>query len=618
MKFIGFDIETAGNGDAYGLQPYRVRQGTARITSFAFVTEEGDVLFSGLNPEVYDIRQAILWILHQYPEAVLIGWNTQFDVSWLIANGLETEVRACQWLDGQVLRRILENDTDQNKRYGLKPTVAKYLPEYEGYGDAFGANFNTVFTEPAIDQTLLDYNILDAGLTAKLGRIFIDLLDDRSLTLATIICQAIVPVAGAWNHGINIGIDALNKWESDIDADMVEHFANVMTLGGIKPDEFDEARKMLTSPVKLKRYLTIKGFPVKKTDRAELSLFAHIPLVKAISDYKKASTSKTKFIGGIRKALVYNAPGVNSGWDTVHPSCRLFNTYTGRLGYTSTTTKKKLQTGIAIHQFPRGAAARNCIVAPDGYLLGEIDFATQESRLMCDWSNDPVLFDIFTTGKDIHSFMASIIENVEYEAMLDRLDQKDARAKEMRYLAKVVNLSCQYRTGWKKLIEVGRVQYDVIFDERTAQQLHRMYRDVYKNVPIYWDSAIRQAKADGYALTRGGRRVYITDWSRANSWSSESTAINFPIQGTGADMKFLAISQIDKPLYEGAGQYLLDMHDAAFILVPDTSKGYDLAVECQRIMSNLPYEDYYNWSPKVALPVDLKIGKAWGSLTEVK
>lgn len=608
MKFIGFDIETAGDGEAFGLQPYRVRQGTAHITSAAFVDEDGDVLYAALNPEMDDVAGAFHHISALYPDAVFIGWNTQFDVAWLIACGLEEDVRAVQWLDGEVLRRILENDLDPSKRYGLKPTVAKYLPDYAGYEQELSGTWEA----QAVDESLLKYNILDSGLTAKLGRIFIDLLPEKQLILATIICQAILPVAGAWNLGITIGIDALNKWEADIDAEMIEHLASVMRLGNIRPDEEADAKKMITSPVKLKTYLQAKGCPVRKTDRAELSLYAQVPLVKAISDYKKASTAKTKFIGGIRKSLAYN------GETTVHPSCRLFNTYTGRLGYTSTTTKKKFQTGIAIHQFPRGQAARDCIAAPPGYLLAELDFATQESRLICDFSNDPVMFDIFTTGKDIHSYMASIIENVSYEDMLDRIDQKDERAKEIRYLAKVVNFSCQYRTSWKKLIEVGRVQYDVIFDERRAQQLHRMYRDVYKNVPIYWDSAIRQAKADGFALTRGGRKVYIEDWTRGNTWASESTAINFPIQGTGADMKFLAISQIDQPLWEGGGKYLLDMHDAAFALLPDTSAGYDLALEIKRIMSSLPYEAYFKWSPKVALPVDLKIGKAWGSLTEVK
>jgi DNA polymerase-1 len=605
MKLIGFDIETSGAGEAYGLQPYRVKQGTARITSAALVTEDGEVLFAKLEPRMRELRDVFYSIKEEFPDAVFIGWSTQFDVAWLIAEGMEEVVNDMQWLDGEVLRRAIENDTS-DMRYGLKPTVTKYLPNYTGYEEEVGGNFDV------IDQKLLDYNILDSGLTAKLGRIFIDMVDDRSLVLSTIICQAIVPVAGAWVDGIEIDVEALNKWEHDIDQELVVHLAEVMRLGNIRADESVECKKMLTSPVKLKAYLTAKGYQVLKTDQTELSKYVHVPLIKAISDYKKASTAKTKFIGGIRKSLEYN------GGTTTHPSCRLWNTYTGRFGYTSTTTKKKLQTGIAIHQFPRKPAARSCIVAPKGFLLAEMDFATQESRLLCDFSRDPVLLDIFTSGKDIHSSMAAVIAEWDYEKMIAEIANGNPEAKNFRQLAKVVNLSCAYRTGWKKLIDVGRTQYDVIFDEATAQRLHRTFRDVYKNVPIYWDSAIRSAKGEGYAITRGGRKVIIEDWSRGNSWASESTAINFPIQGTGADMKFLAIAKIKDPLRAGGGKYLLDMHDAAFSLIPDTSAGYDLALAVQKIMSNLPYEQYYKWAPIVKLPVDLKIGKSWGTLKEIK
>ena len=75
---------------------------------------------------------------------------------------------------------------------------------------------------------------------------------------------------------------------------------------------------------------------------------------------------------------------------------------------------------------------------------------------------------------------------------------------------------------------------------------------------------------------------------------------------------------IDDTLWQNGGKYLLDLHDALFCLVPDTSKGFDVASEIKNTLSNLPYKEIYNWDPRVSLPVDLKIGKAWGSLEEVK
>jgi DNA polymerase I-like protein with 3'-5' exonuclease and polymerase domains len=604
MNLIGFDIETAGSGDGYGLQPYRVLQGEARITSFAFVTEAGNTLKAGLNPSIEDIREMLAWIAKTTPTAYLIGWNVVFDCAWLIACGLEKEVRACRWLDGEVLRRAIENDTT-DKRYGLKPTVTKYLPSYAGYEQEVGGDFNE------INDALLQYNILDAGLTAKLGRLFIDeLAGTRRLTLSALISKSIVPVAKAWVEGIHVDLEAVDVWEKRALADRDKAFAEVMRLSGLPDWDAEAAKKMLASHVQLKKFLHAKGYEVAKTDKVELSKLYHVPLIKAIADWKKENKSITTYIKAVRASLAY------TGTDRTHPSCRLWNTYTGRFGYTSKTLKK-FQTGIAIHQFPRLKEARNCIVAPKGMKLVELDFATQESRLICDWSGDPVMTDIFEKKLDFHTYMAAIIANIEYDNMVDRVASGDAQAKEDRYLAKVVNLSCQYRTGWKKLIDVGRSQYDVIFDEITARYLHGLYRDTYKGIPKYWDDAILLAKQYGFAETRGGRRVMIEDWSRSNTWASESTAINFPIQGTAADMKFLAIAMIDDPLREVGGRYILDLHDAMFSLVPDTSKGWDCALRMREICSTLPYEAVFGWTPRVALPVDLKYGDAWGSLKEI-
>jgi DNA polymerase I-like protein with 3'-5' exonuclease and polymerase domains len=600
MKLIGFDIETTGEGEAFGLQPYRVLQGRARITSAAFVTEEGETLWASLNPSVDDLRVMLRKISIQCSDSVLIGWNTLFDVAWLIAVGLEKEVRSCRWLDGEVLRRALENDTT-DKSYGLKPTVAKYLPEFAGYEGKVGGNFDE------INEELLKYNIMDSGLTAKLGRIFIDQLDQRRAALAGVISQCIVPVAASWVEGLCVDPTALDVWEEDCEKKAEEALEKIHSMLDV---DYEIDDSFLNSPIRLKKILNTLGHQVSATDQAELSRFKGVPLIKAISEYKKANTSRTKFIAGIRKSLQYNES------DRTHPSCRLWNTYTGRFGYSSKTLKK-FQTGIAIHQFSREKVARSCIVAPKGYVLAEYDFATQEPRLICDYSGDETLLQIFTDGLDFHTYMAANVVQKDYDDLLARFKDGDPQAIQDRYLGKVANLSCQYRIGWKTLILRARVQYDVELSESMSKALISTYKRTYNKVPIYWDTAIESAKSQGYAETRGGRRVILDDWSRQNSWSAESTALNFPIQGTGADMKVLGIAMIDDMLYEAGGKYLLDLHDALFCLLPDTSVGYDVASKIKEVLSNLPYRQIYNWSPRVSLPVDLKIGPSWGTLKDV-
>ncbi len=605
MKFIGFDIETAGEGEAFGLQPYRARQGRAGITSYAMVDEAGKTITARLNPEVIDICNALNWAALE-KDVTLIGWNTQFDVSWLIAIGLEKEVRACRWADGEVMRRATENDTTKEP-YGLKPTVAKYLPEFAGYEKTIGGNFDVVNDE------LLKYNTLDSKLTAKLGRIFWDMLDARRQRLCQVIFQSIIPVAKAWVEGIAIDKWAVEDWDFECSKTEGETFWNIASQVGIgvhDPLQHD-LRTALSSPVKLKKIIHALGHNVECTDRSELSKYRYIPLIKAISDYKKANTSLTKFIAGIRASVEYNDTG------RTYPNCRLWNTYTGRFGYSSKTLKK-FQTGIPIHQFPRKTEARKCIVAPEGFLLVECDFATQESRLICDYSGDETLYNIFKNKLDFHSFTGSQIVNWEYQKFLDEFNNGNPDVKQYRYMGKVANLSCQYRTGWKTLQDVARRDYELDLSDAESQNLVNTYRRTYKGVQNYWASAIRTAKEQGYAETRGGRRVYINDWSRGNEWSAESTAINFPIQGTGADMKVLAIAMVDPLLYRNGGYFMLDMHDALFAVIPDTSRGYDTASEMKETLSDLPYKAIYDWTPSVSLPVDMKVGKSWGTLEEIK
>src|SRR5690349_20595079 len=113
LHFYGFDIETRGEKIDYALQPYRLPKGQCSITSFACVDERGLEVASGLWPSVNQLR-TLLEKLAAEPGAIVVGWNTVFDVAWLIAAGLEDVVRRIHWCDGQILRRGLENTTDSS------------------------------------------------------------------------------------------------------------------------------------------------------------------------------------------------------------------------------------------------------------------------------------------------------------------------------------------------------------------------------------------------------------------------------------------------------------------------------------------------------------------------
>jgi DNA polymerase I-like protein with 3'-5' exonuclease and polymerase domains len=604
--FIGLDIETVGTQDhpEYALQPWRVKSGEARITAISVVTEHDQTLLSKLWPDYGDLV-AILHRLSNFRDAVIVGWNTIFDAAFIIACGLEREVRLLKWADGLTYRKVLENHPDKVEKgyWGLKQSVRNYLPEL--------ADYETEIKErddwSVVDDTLLKYNHTDAYATARIARRVFDSLNDGERVLAAVVNSGIIPCAQAWLNGLEINVPALDTWSMSINERRMEALKRLSVDHGL------ETEKVLSSPAQLLTWLHQKGFPVECTDKNELTKFVGNPLMDAVLAYKKARTAETKYINGTRVSLNYN------GGTTTHPQPRIFNTYTGRDGYSSKLLKK-FPVGVAIHQWPKrgGKAPRMVLQAPQGFLLCECDFATNESRLLADWSDDPVLLDIFNQNLDFHSYMAAVIEGCSYENFLSAYTAGDKAAKELRQCAKVVNLSLTYRASWKRLIDMARTDYELHFTETQAQEYHALYRSTYREVPEYWQRSINIAQMVGYAETRGSRKVLIKDWSRAKSWASESTALNFPIQGTGADMKSLGRGIIDPILYKNGGRYLLDLHDANFFLVPDNTEGVALAMKCRDVLSNLPYEKVFGWRPKVPMPVDLKIGKVWANLEEVK
>lgn len=608
MHFIGLDIETAGTQDhpEYALQPWRVKTGEGRITAISVVDQQDITIASMLEPSreaLSELLQALAWAQQG---ATFVGWNTMFDVSWLMAYGLEDLIRKLRWADGQIMRRTSENHPNPTPAgyWGLKETVRKYLPEYADYE----AEIKERNDWSKVDETLLAYNRTDSFVAARSARIIYDSLDDRERTLVNVVNSGIVPCASAWLHGIEINRENLDAWAAKVAAERSRQLDVLTRSHGLSD------AKVLTSHAKLKTYLHLQGFPVECTNRKELTKYMGHPLMDAVLGHKKAVSAETKFITPTRKSLEYN------GGTTVHPQGRIFNTYTGRDGYTASQQNRKFQVGIPIHQWPKrgGNDPRMVIQAPKGYLLVEYDFKAQESRLLADHSDDPVLLDIFRRDLDFHSYMAAVINQTSYDNFISAYAAGDKEAKELRQCAKVVNLSLTYRASWGTLIDMARKDYDTIFTESQAREYHALYRATYREVPEYWSSAIRMAQIAGYAETRGSRKVKLEDWSRSKSWATESTAINFPIQGSGADMKCLARGVIDPIFHQSGGRYMLDLHDALFMLVPDNDDGVKLALHGQEVLNNLPYERVFGWKPKVPMPVDLKLGHVWGKLEDVK
>src|ERR1700746_3834433 len=90
MKICAFDVETSGSLHEHALQPWRVRQGRAWLTSLAWVWRNENMTQHAGSVTLCDtcrrrvIYDMLTWVQDNQID-YLVGWNVVFDIGWLYA-----------------------------------------------------------------------------------------------------------------------------------------------------------------------------------------------------------------------------------------------------------------------------------------------------------------------------------------------------------------------------------------------------------------------------------------------------------------------------------------------------------------------------------------------------
>lgn len=453
-KYIAFDFETSGELPEYALQPWRVKQGNAWVTSLATVRKaptslviEGGLTGGSIDRVRRDTSKFLTYAIEH--NLTVVGWNVAFDISWLLAYGFEREVNQLKFLDGMLLWKHLvvepEYDIDRHKKrsYSLKAAVAEILPQFAGYES--DVDFHA--TDPVSLAKLQKYNEQDTMFTLRLTRHFYNELakEPQRLKAALIEADCLPLVAKANLEGMLVDVpttETLGNKLVQVAEDMLTRLA---------PHGVNE--KVVRSPKQLSKLMFEDwGLPVLKqnvsartgnvTDSTDKEVLHELsftdPRAAEIRLYREALGNKTKFVDAPLKSVDYNADG------RTHPLAMVFGTYTSRMTYASKQGRNKdeRQIGFALHQMKRGKDFRSIVVAPPGYTLMEFDASGQEVRWMAIASGDENMLQMCMPGEDSHTFMGAAIGHVPYPELRTSLSAGDAGAKSLRQLGKVANLSC--------------------------------------------------------------------------------------------------------------------------------------------------------------------------------
>lgn len=638
--YMAFDFETSATQPEFRLQPWRVAQKKAWVTSLATVRRQSDhtLIGGGLNP-TRDMMAAMLEEAIR-EERRLVGWFVVFDIMWLLAYDLRELVFKTKFLDGRLLWRhaVVEPEYElgapKKRPYGLKDCVADLWPEHAGYQEDI--DFDD--TDPEVRRRLHEYNIRDSIFTLRGAKHWWNRLTNVQQKVALIEAECLPLIAAANLRGMLVDTLACKELRAH--------------LKGIAQDKIDllaplgVTEKIVRSPTQLAELLFDHwGLPVVKetkggktgadprrsTDKEVLHELAlgfeghpADPRIKTLRDYREALNNCTKFAEGPLKSVDYNEDGCT------HPMAIPFSTYTGRLTYASkqrdveeegkrigTTKKVERPIGFALHQEKRDKMYRNILVAPSGYTLMEFDASGQEFRWMAVASKDPTMLSLCFPSEDAHCFMGARVTERDYHEIMTlhkQVVEEVSGPQGIRNYGKLANLSLQYRTSARKLRTVARVDYNIPMEMPQAEFIWSTYQKTYPGVPIYWKFQIARTQRLGYVETMAGRRVSVQgDWTGSYGWSMGSTAINYRIQATGADQKYLAIMVL-KPYLTTIGAYFgWDLHDGLYFYVPNAQVARAAVIMKYRL-DNLPYKEAWGFTPPIPMPWDCSTGGSWGTL----
>jgi DNA polymerase I-like protein with 3'-5' exonuclease and polymerase domains len=267
--------------------------------------------------------------------------------------------------------------------------------------------------------------------------------------------------------------------------------------------------------------------------------------------------------------------------------------------------------GIPVHGIPNGSEIRRVFEARPGYTMVKADYAGEELRIAANLSNEPVWINEFLNGSgDLHSITARAFFS------------KQEVSKEERGKGKTANFVLLYGGGPKSIISATGC---------TKVEAGRRKRAFDQAVPTFasWiKEQHKKVKKDLGVWTAFGRWLAIPDArseDRAIRAACERHAVNYQIQGAGADIMKIAMILLHKRLHkrgwlrdngDDSVRMLLTVHDEVVFEIRHerVAEAIPLIVDAMESPWRMPQNP--RW--RVPLIVEPLVGFNWASGYEVR
>jgi DNA polymerase-1 len=474
----------------------------------------------------------------QYPK---VGQNLKYDALVLRRAGV---ILGGVIADTMLMSYLLH---PASRSHGLDSMAAEYLNhKMIAYSEVTGAGKNQInFAEVALDVAT-EYAAEDADITLQLYEQFRPQLKGELLNLFTSVelplLQVLIDIE--WN-GIGLDCEKLNNLSADFATQIEALQQQIYTLAG---GEFN-----INSPKQLGEVLFERlGLPHGKKTKSGWSTAVDVlnkladkhDIVALVLEYRSLAKLKGTYTDSLPRLI-------NSDTGRIHTSFNQAVTATGRLS----SSDPNLQ-NIPIRS-EAGRSIRAAFIPAPGHLLLAADYSQIELRVMAHLADEPTLQQSFLNNEDIHQRTASEIFAVF----------PDMVTAEQRRRAKTINFGVMYGMGAFSLAK------DLGISSKEAKQYIESYFARYAHVNAFIEACREEARSNLYVSTLLGRHCAVPDINSKNGQMrsyAERNAVNYPVQGSAADIIKVAMINISKQLLQAglSAKMVLQVHDELVFDVP--------------------------------------------------
>lgn len=402
----------------------------------------------------------------------------------------------------------------------------------------------------------------------------------------------LVPVLWEMEHaGIFLDVEELKKVGIEIDEAVTKIEIEMKKEVG---SDFN-----LNSSLQLGNYLADKlQEPLKKTktgryatNETEISQYAEsVPFIHSLLEYRQLTKLRSTYVQSLVDKVDKDG--------RVHTSYTQVAAGTGRLS----SNDPNLQNIPDNSDF--GNKIKSCFKAGKGNVLVSLDYSQQELRILAHLSNEASLKEAFVKKEDVHAVTASKIFHVEYQAVTHA----------QRRIAKTINFGVVY--GMSAFGMSSQLHIPV----EEAQKFITEFNKTYPNIQEFYKGYLKSGWEQDFVETLLGRRRYVKEFKGQKfiDPASRRVLINYPIQGSAADLIKKAMITIQKEVIETGVtgfekvdvKMLLQIHDDLVFEVKDDNKLLEAFIQkVHEIMCSI-------YPLSVPIEADVKIGKSWGEMVK--